>query len=105
MEPEAGKWCVIVGASGGLGHLAIQYAKYFGLKVVAIDGESGESKTKEAFCNKMGCDVYIDFLKAGELLSDQVKSATDGGSDYTLVLGPHQSAYKYVRSVESFHTS
>lgn len=39
MQPKAGKWCVIVGASGGLGHLAIQYAKYFGLKVLAIDGD------------------------------------------------------------------
>lgn len=103
MEPEAGKWCVIVGASGGLGHLAIQYAKYFGLKVVAIDGEIGENKAKEAFCRKMGCDVYIDFLKAGELLGDQVKSASDGGADYTLVFGPHQSAYKYVRIEEDLH--
>lgn len=94
MQPEAGKWCVIVGASGGLGHLAIQYAKHFGLRVVAIDGQAGENTAKEAFCRKMGCDVYVDYLKAGELLSDQVKTATNGGADYTLVLGPHQSAYE-----------
>ena len=94
MQPEAGKWCAIVGASGGLGHLAIQYAKYFGLKVVAIDGEPGEGNTKEAFCQKMGCDVYIDFMKAGDRLSDQVKAVTDGGAHYILVLSPHQSAFK-----------
>lgn len=94
MQPKKGKWCVIVGASGGLGHLAIQYAKYFGLKVVAIDGEAGESKRKEEFCRKMGCDIYMDYLEAGSLLSDEVKSVTDGGADYILVLGPHQSAYK-----------
>lgn len=94
MQPEAGKWAVIAGASGGLGHLAIQYAKYFGLKVVAIDGQDGENKTKEAFCRKMGCDVYIDYLDAGEQLTQRVKSVTGGGADYILVLSPQQTAYK-----------
>lgn len=94
MQPEAGKWCVIVGASGGLGHLAIQYAKYFGLKVLAIDGDAADHDKKKKFCQSMGSDVYVDFLKAGAQLSDQVKIATDGGADYVLVLGPHQSAYE-----------
>jgi hypothetical protein len=42
----------------------------------------------------MGCDVYIDFLKAGQHLADQVWTATGGGADYVLVLSPHQSAYE-----------
>lgn len=94
MQPKAGKWCVIVGASGGLGHLAIQYAKYFGLKVLAIDGDVTGHNEKKSLCQSIGSDVYIDFLKAGAHLSDQVKIVTDGGADYVLVLGPHQSAYE-----------
>jgi len=91
MQPKAGKWCVIVGAAGGLGHIAIQYGKTFGLRVLAIDGGRAD---KEAFCRRMGCDAYIDFLEAGEKLSGQVKAATCGGPDYVLVLSPHQSAYE-----------
>lgn len=32
-EAKAGQWVAIHGASGGLGHVAIQYAKAMGLKV------------------------------------------------------------------------
>lgn len=91
MQPQVGKWCAVVGAAGGLGHLAIQYAKVFGLKVVAIDGGRDE---KEAFCKKVGCDAYVDFIKSGGHLVEQVKAATGGGADYVLILGPHQSAYE-----------
>lgn len=91
MNPVAGRWCVIVGAAGGLGHLAIQYAKTFGLKVVAIDG--GQRDKKESFCRRMGCDLYVDYLEAGDDLVVTVKNATAGGADYVVVLSPHQSAY------------
>lgn len=92
MQPVPGKWCAIVGASGGVGHLAIQYAKrVFGLKVLAIDGERTE---KEAFCRAMGCDEYVDFMAAGPSLAEEVKRRTGGGADYVLVLSPHQSAYE-----------
>ncbi|KAH8892185.1 GroES-like protein [Thozetella sp. PMI_491] len=90
MRPQPGKWCVVVGAAGGLGHLAIQYAKFFGLKVLAIDGGRQD---KEDFCRKMGCDAYVDFITAGSDLSNQVREATFGGADYTLVLSPYQTAY------------
>ncbi|KAF9892276.1 alcohol dehydrogenase [Aspergillus nanangensis] len=93
MQPEAGKWCVIVGASGGLGHLAIQYAKHFGLKVLSIDGDAAGNPEKESFCWSLGSDAYIDFLQAGTQLSDLVKTTTDGGAHYVLVFSPHQSAY------------
>lgn len=91
MNPVAGKWCCIAGAAGGVGHLAIQYAKVaFGLKVVAIDG--GDDKAE--FCKKMGADAFVDYLVAGKDLAGEVKRATDGGADYTLVLSPVQSAYE-----------
>lgn len=93
MQPESGKWCVISGAAGGLGHLAIQYAKkVFGLKVLAIDGASLQ---KEQFCKEMGCDEYVDFAKEGSELVNSVIDRTEGGADYVIVFSPHQSAYKY----------
>ncbi|KIW67318.1 hypothetical protein PV04_06582 [Phialophora macrospora] len=88
MDPKPGRWCTIVGAAGGLGHLAIQYAKAMDLKVLAIDGGSPE---KEDFCRKMGADAFVDFSKPG--LVETVVAKTDGGADYVLVLSPHQSSY------------
>ncbi|KAF9884700.1 alcohol dehydrogenase [Aspergillus nanangensis] len=91
MAPSPGKWCVIVGAAGGLGHLAIQFAKNcFGLKVLAIDGGN---PAKERFCREMGCDEYVDFNLAGSSLAQRVCELTHGGADYVLVLAPSQAAY------------
>ncbi|KAK4905086.1 hypothetical protein LTR49_025579 [Elasticomyces elasticus] len=91
LEPEPGKWCVVAGAAGGLGHLAIQYAKkVFGLNVLAIDGGN---PGKEAFCKREGADEYVDFMDAGDDLVHIVREKTQGGADYVLVLSPIQSAY------------
>lgn len=92
MSPVKGKWCAIVGAAGGLGHLAIQYAKNcFELKVLAVDG--GDHK-KEEFCEAMGSDEYVDFIATGDNLPESVRKKTGGGPDYVLILSPHQSAYE-----------
>lgn len=91
MKPQPGRWCVIVGAAGGLGHLAIQYAKLMGLKVLAVDGGK---PNKEAFCMRMGADVFVDFTKGS--LADIVREETGGGADYVLVLSAQQSCYKLV---------
>ncbi|OAP60676.1 hypothetical protein AYL99_05678 [Fonsecaea erecta] len=97
MNPQAGKWCVVVGGAGGLGHLAIQYAKALGLKVLAIDGGSAE---KEQFCTKMGADVFVDFTRPG--LVETIVDKTGGGADYVLVLSPHQSSYDAAGEYASF---
>ncbi|KAF5024147.1 hypothetical protein F66182_3781 [Fusarium sp. NRRL 66182] len=50
-----GEWVAIVGAGGGVGGLAIQYAKAMGYRVAAIDiGSASKS------CIGMGADVYFD---------------------------------------------
>ena len=92
LNPVPGKWCVIVGAAGGLGHLAIQYAKAMKLKVLALDGGLPE---KESFCTRMGADVYVDFTRGG--LIETVRERTQGGADYALVLSPHQTCYRFAR--------
>jgi propanol-preferring alcohol dehydrogenase len=50
-----GEWVVISGC-GGLGHLAIQYAKAMGLHVAAVD----LGPEKMALARKLGADITID---------------------------------------------
>lgn len=50
---KPGQTVAIVGAGGGLGSLAQQYAKAMGLQVIAID--SGDEKRE--LSNKMGAKV------------------------------------------------
>ena len=90
MNPQPGQWCVITGAGGALGHLAVQYAKAFGLKVVAIDGGS----EKREFCTSLGAGAYVDFIEEGRNLASRVKEEPGGGADLILVLRPHQSSYE-----------
>lgn len=57
---------VAVQGLGGLGHLAIQYAKKSGYRVVALSRDT----EKEAFARELGAHEYIDVSKgdAGEQL-------------------------------------
>ena len=48
-----GQTVAIVGAGGGLGSLAIQYAKAMGLRVIGVDG----GDEKKAMCSKLGAEV------------------------------------------------
>jgi propanol-preferring alcohol dehydrogenase len=51
-----GEWVVISGAGGGLGHVAIQYAKAMGLHVAAVD----LGPEKAALAQKLGAEIAID---------------------------------------------
>jgi alcohol dehydrogenase, propanol-preferring len=75
---QAGEWVVIPGAGGGLGHLAVQYAKYLGARVIGID----TGPEKKALVQKLGAEAWIDFKKEKDLVK-AVQSATPDG------LGPH----------------
>jgi propanol-preferring alcohol dehydrogenase len=54
-EARPGEWVVISGV-GGLGHIAIQYAKAMGLHVAAVD----LGPEKMALARKLGAEVTID---------------------------------------------
>ncbi|KAL3432340.1 hypothetical protein BDV09DRAFT_187609 [Aspergillus tetrazonus] len=58
MKVPVGETVVIQGL-GGLGHLAIQYAKKMGFRVVAIS----RGRDKEAFARELGAHEYIDSSK------------------------------------------
>ncbi|KAL4890465.1 chaperonin 10-like protein [Aspergillus ambiguus] len=94
-----GQTVAIVGAGGGLGSLALQYAKAMGLRGLAID--AGEEK--RAMCEKLGAEAYVDFAASKNVVED-VKAATPGGLGAHAVLllavaeKPFQQAADYVRS-------
>ena len=96
---KPGDTVAIVGAGGGLGSLAVQYAKAMGLHSIAIDGGS----EKGDLTKKLGAASYIDFMTSKNLVAD-VKAATpDGlGPSAALLLAvqekPFQQATQYVRS-------
>ncbi len=82
-----GEWVAISGA-GGLGHVAIQYAKAMGLYVVAIDIE--ESKLAQA--KTLGADATVN-AKSGDAAA-AVKKITEGGAHGVLITAPSLPAFK-----------
>jgi NADPH2:quinone reductase len=77
--PLAGKTVLINGAGGGVGHLAVQLAKWKGAKVIAV--ASGKN---EALMRELGVDQFIDYTKTA---ADQIVHDVDlvldtvGGKD------------------------
>ncbi|OJD13355.1 alcohol dehydrogenase 1 [Blastomyces percursus] len=100
-ESEAlpGQAVAIVGAGGGLGSLAQQYAKAMGLQVIAID--AGDEKKE--LCVKLGARAYVDFTKTKDLVADVKAASPDGLGPHAVLLVaaaelPFQQAAAYVRS-------
>lgn len=93
-----GQTVAIVGAGGGLGSLACQYAKAMGCNIIAIDG--GEEKRE--MTKKLGASQFVDFMTSKNVVSD-VKAATeDGLGPHAVILvavneKPFQQAAEYVR--------
>src|ERR1700685_1827534 len=82
-----GEWVAISGA-GGLGHLAIQYAKAMGLLVCAINIDDGQL----AAGTRRGADFVIN-AKTGDPAA-AVKKATGGGAQGVLITAPSLIAFK-----------
>ena len=94
-----GDTVAIVGAGGGLGSLAVQYAKAMGLHAIAIDGGAEKGKlTKD-----LGAVAYVDFMTSKDIVAE-VKAATPDGLGPSAALlvavqeKPFQQATQYVRS-------
>ncbi len=86
-EARAGEWIVISGA-GGLGHLAIQYAKIMGLQVCAVDIDDGNL----ALAKQMGADFVVNAKHPGAI--EAVKNGTHGGAHGVLITAPSIGAFK-----------
>jgi propanol-preferring alcohol dehydrogenase len=86
-EARPGEWLVVSGI-GGLGHLAIQYARHMGLKVCAVDIED----SKLALARSLGAEAAVN-AKSGDPVA-AVKKATDGGAHGVLITAPSLSAFR-----------
>ncbi|SIS72468.1 NADPH:quinone reductase [Zobellia uliginosa] len=71
---KAGQKVLVHGGSGGVGHLAMQLAKYFGAEVYA----TGTGDRQKAIVEKFGA-TFIDFTT--EKVTDYTAKYTDGGFD------------------------
>ena len=95
---RAGQTVAIVGAGGGLGSLACQYAKAMGLDIIAIDG--GAEKKK--LTSDLGARAYVDFMSSKNLVGDVKAATADGLGPHAVLLvavseKPFQQAAEYVR--------
>lgn len=86
-EARPGEWIAISGV-GGLGHLAVQYAKVMGLRVCAVDIDDG----KLAHATRLGADAVVNAKAEGAVSA--VRKATNGGAHGVLVTAPSLGAFK-----------
>ncbi|KAK9461034.1 chaperonin 10-like protein [Lipomyces oligophaga] len=71
---KPGQWVAITGAGGGLGTLCIQYARAMGLRVLGVD----TGAPKEALATELGAEIFVDFAKTPDIVSEIIK-LTNGG--------------------------
>ena len=81
-----GQWMAISGV-GGLGHLAIQYAKAMGLKVCAVDIDEG----KLAHAKRLGADLTINAKTTDP--ATELKKEIGGGAHGVLITAPSLPAF------------
>lgn len=86
-DVRPGQWIVISGV-GGLGHLAVQYAKAMGLRVCAVDIDD----RKLAHATQLGADAVVNAKSADPVAA--VIAATQGGGHGVLITAPSLGAFK-----------
>jgi propanol-preferring alcohol dehydrogenase len=86
-QAKAGQWVAISGC-GGLGHLAIQYAKAMGLLVCAVDIDDA----KLALAKTFGADLTFNAKTSDPAAA--LKKETGGGAHGVLITAPSLIAFK-----------
>ena len=84
---KPGEWIAISGA-GGLGHLAIQYAKAMGLRVCAVDIDDD----KLAHATRLGAEFVVN-ASVGDPVAE-LRKATGGGAHGVLITAPSLPAFQ-----------
>jgi propanol-preferring alcohol dehydrogenase len=82
-----GQWIAISGA-GGLGHLAVQFAKAMGLKVCALDVDDA----KLAHAKALGADAVVNARLADAV--SKVEDLTRGGAHGVVITAPSPAAFR-----------
>ncbi len=85
-EARPGQWIAISGI-GGLGHVAVQYAKAMGLHVAALD----VGKEKLALARKLGAEIAVDARNPDA--AAQIVKLTGGGAHGVLVTAVSPAAF------------
>lgn len=85
-ETKAGEWLAISGI-GGLGHVAVQYAKAMGLHVAAVD----VADDKLALARRLGAEVTVN--AANEDAAAKIVRETGGGAHGVLVTAVSPKAF------------
>ena len=85
-EAKPGEWVAISGV-GGLGHLAIQYARSMGLRVAALD----VAADKLALAKRAGAEIVVDARSPEAAL--EIVGATAGGAHGVLVTAVSPTAF------------
>ncbi len=85
-EAKPGEWVAIFGI-GGLGHVAVQYAKAMGLHVVALD----VCEDKLRLARELGADLAMNASQGDA--AERVLERTDGGAHGVLVTAVSNAAF------------
>jgi propanol-preferring alcohol dehydrogenase len=86
-QAKPGEWIAISGC-GGLGHVAIQYAKAMGLYVCAVDIDDGKLK----HAKRLGADLMVNAKTANP--AEILKKEIGGGAHGVLITAPSLPAFK-----------
>ncbi|EKG13724.1 Alcohol dehydrogenase superfamily zinc-containing [Macrophomina phaseolina MS6] len=87
-------WVVFPGGGGGVGNIAVQFAKARGFRPIVVD--TGADKEKLSLAN--GAEVFIDFQKVDDPIAE-VKRVADGiGAHGVVVTAPqaYQNVIDYI---------
>lgn len=63
---QQGQYMVVLGAGGGLGHIAVQYGIALGAKAIAV----GSGSKKKALVESYGVEAFVDFAKTTDIVGD-----------------------------------
>lgn len=92
-ETKPGQFVAILGAGGGLGHLAVQYAKAMGLRPIALD----VGHAKEGLCKSHGAEFYVDATSPNAV--EEVNNITGGGAHGVLCVATNPAAFKVATDI------
>jgi propanol-preferring alcohol dehydrogenase len=87
-DTRPGDWVVISGI-GGLGHVAVQYARAMGLNVAAVDVDDA----KLDLARRLGASVTVNAMTSNDPAAD-IKAQTDGGAQGVLVTAVSPKAFE-----------
>ncbi|ETN47145.1 uncharacterized protein HMPREF1541_01336 [Cyphellophora europaea CBS 101466] len=81
---KQGDWLCVIGAGGGLGHLAVQYGLALGARVIAVDTGSAKRRIIESLASASGSAAvvhFIDFATSPDLTADVKAITADSGGE------------------------